>query len=226
MTATLVQPPLAAQTVERLRQDLLSGVHAPGAKLKVDHLTELYGCSSSPLREALSKLTLEGLVVADERRGFRVAPMSIDDFADITRVRLMLDIQALEDSIDTGGDEWEAQSVAAFHRLQKVEERLPEGPIVLDADWSRLHKEFHMTLLSGTSSPRLRQSCANLFDQAERYRRFSAEHRIQPRSKSGEHEAILNAAVSRDKSKAVRLLQRHIGRTQEDISAIFPRLGL
>lgn len=218
--------PLVEQTVLRLRQDMLTGVHGPGTKLKVDHLREQYGCSSSPLREALNRLTHEGLVVADERRGFRVAPMSLADFEDITRLRIILDIQALEESIDSGGDEWEARSVAAFYRLQKVEERLPEGPAVLNDEWSSLHKEFHMTLLSATASPRLKQNCSVLFDQAERYRRFSAAHRIQPRSKSGEHEAILEATIGRDKSTAVSLLIGHISRTQQDIARIMPKLGL
>lgn len=222
-TATL-PPPLVEQTVARLRQDLLSNVHRAGDKLKVDHLREQYGCSSSPLREALNRLTYEGLVVADERRGFRVAEMSVDDFNDITRLRLILDMQALEESIERGGDEWEAQAIASFYRLQKVEERLPAGPLVLNNEWSMLHKNFHMTLLSATTSPRLLQSCSNLFDQAERYRRFSAAHREQPRSKSGEHEAILNATVERDKDEAVTILTRHISRTRHDIATILPSL--
>ncbi|MFI6367716.1 GntR family transcriptional regulator [Nocardia sp. NPDC050630] len=226
MSTATAPPPLVEQTVARLRQDLLSNVHRPGDKLKVDHLRDVYGCSSSPLREALNRLTYEGLVVADERRGFRVAPMTVDDFSDITRLRLILDIQALEESIAVGEDEWEARAVAAFYRLQKVEERLPDGPTVLDGEWTQLHKAFHMTLLSATTSPRLLQTCSNLFDQAERYRRFSAAHRTQPRSKSGEHEAILEATIERNRAEATALLAGHITRTQQDIAALMPKLGL
>ncbi|MFW0783587.1 FCD domain-containing protein [Gordonia sp. CPCC 206044] len=224
MSTGTVPPPLVEVTIARLRQDLLSNVHQAGDKLKVDHLREQYGCSSSPLREALNRLTYEGLVIADERRGFRVAAMSVEDFNDITRLRLILDMQALEESIERGGDEWEAQAIASFYRLQKVEERLPDGPLVLNSEWSMLHKSFHMTLLSATTSPRLLQSCSNLFDQAERYRRFSAAHRTQSRSKSGEHEAILNATIGRDKDEAVALLTHHITRTQRDIAAIIGSL--
>lgn len=226
MRAATVSPPLVEQTIMRLRQDLLSGVHRPGEKLKVDHLGREYGCSSSPLREALNRLTHEGLVIADERRGFRVSPMSVADFADITRMRLILDVQALEESMAVGGDDWEARAVAAFHRLRKVEERLPDGPAVLNSEWRDLHKAFHMALLSATTSPRMFDTCSNLFDQAERYRRFSAAHRVQPRSKSGEHEAILAATIERSRSEATALLSSHITRTQQDIASIMPRLGL
>lgn len=219
----MASAPLVEQAVDRLRQDLLSGVYEPRAKLKVEMLSKQYGYSSSPLREALNRLTQEGLVVADQRRGFRVAPMSATDFADITRLRLLVDLQALEESIESGDDEWEVRSVSAFYRLQKVEARLSDGPLVLNAEWSARHKEFHMALLSGSRSERLRSLSSTLFDQAERYRRLSARQRSGPRAKSAEHKAILDAAVKRDKKEAVALLTRHISRTEENVLAALDR---
>src|SRR5689334_18962161 len=88
-------PPLVEQAFARLRADVLAGAFAAGSKLKLDELQGLYGYSSSPLREALSRLSQEGLVRADERRGFRVAPISAEDLADITHMRVMLDVPAL-----------------------------------------------------------------------------------------------------------------------------------
>src|SRR4249919_783219 len=123
MSMTPAPQPLVDQAVDLLRQDLLTGTHMPDTKLKVDELRARYGYSSSPLREALNRLTQEGLVVVDQRRGFRVASMSAEDFADITRLRLMVDIKALKESIELGDDEWEVRSVSAFYRLQKVEGR-------------------------------------------------------------------------------------------------------
>jgi DNA-binding GntR family transcriptional regulator len=123
MPATTV----SEQACQALRQDVLSGRHAPDGKLKLDALQTLYGFSSSPLREALNRLVQEGLVQADERRGFRVTPISPADLADITKMRLMLDIPALTESIQAGDDAWEADIVAAFHRLEKIESRLPQA---------------------------------------------------------------------------------------------------
>ena len=88
-------PPLVDQAFQRLRKDVLTGTYAAGAKLKVEELQAAYGFSSSPLREALSRLSQEGLVRADERRGFRVAALTPEDLEDITRMRLMLDVPAL-----------------------------------------------------------------------------------------------------------------------------------
>ncbi len=111
---------VSEQAFLSLRRDVLQGEHPPGAKLKLELLQVQYGFSSSPLREALNRLAQEGLVRADERRGFRVAPISAEDMADITRMRLMIDVPALRDAIASGDDAWEAALVASFHRLERL----------------------------------------------------------------------------------------------------------
>jgi len=215
-------PPLVEQAFSRLRQDVLSGVFAAGAKLKVDELQSAYGFSSSPLREALSRLTQEGLVRADERRGFRVAAISAQDLGDITRMRLMLDVPALAESIRHGDDQWEATIVAAFHRLEKVESRLGDGPVILYEDWSALHRAFHLALIAACPSERQRAWSASLFDQAERYRRFSARHRKTARRKSDEHRRLMEATLRRDAATACALLEEHILSTQRNVEAALP----
>jgi len=216
--------PLTEQAFRRLRQDVLTGTFAAGEKLKLDVLQEYYGFSSSPLREALSRLSQEGLVRADERRGFRVSPLSVEDMADITRMRLMLDPEALGAAIEAGDDEWEAGIVSAFHRLEKVEKRLGDGPVVLDDEWSELHRAFHMALIAGCPSDRLRMWSASLFDQAERYRRLSARMRQTARRKSTEHRRIMDATLQRDKATASALLADHIRSTQRGVEASLARL--
>ena len=151
-----------------LRRDVLCGEALPGAKLKIELLQRRYGLSSSPLREALNRLVQEGLVTADERRGFRAAELSLEDLRDINHMRLLLDPQALADAIAHGDDRWEAQIVAVAYRLEKVESRLGDGPVVLDDEWGALHREFHPSLLAGCRSARQKARCASRFDQAER----------------------------------------------------------
>ena len=88
--------------------------------------------------------------------------------------------------------------VAAAHRLEKAELLLGDGATVLDDHWSQLHRDFHMSLLAACPSDRQKAVCASLFDQAERYRRFSARHRISAHSKHREHRRILDAVLKRD----------------------------
>ncbi|WP_418131116.1 FCD domain-containing protein [Variovorax sp. 375MFSha3.1] len=214
------EPTLVDQALARLRHDVLSGTFAAGAKLKVDDLQNAYGFSSSPLREALSRLSQEGLVTADERRGFRVALLSAADMADITHMRLMLDVQALRDSIQRGDDAWEGNVVAAFHRLELVESRLSDGPVILDDTWADLHRGFHLSLLAACASQRQLRWSESLFDQAERYRRFSGRFRKTLKRKTNEHRRILDAALKRDADTACALLEEHMLGTLRNVEAI------
>lgn len=218
-------PPIVEKAFRSLRKDILVGCYPAGAKLKVEALQTAYGFSSSPLREALSRLAQEGLVRADERRGFRVAPINAEDFADITRMRLMLDIQALADSIKHGDDKWTAAIVAAHHRLEKIESRLSDGPVVLDDEWGELHRNFHLALLGACPSERQLSWSASLFDQAERYRRFSARNRKTLHNKAREHKKIMDATLQRDTLTACALLQEHIQNTQRNVEAVLKALG-
>jgi len=225
MSAAANTPAAAGKTVSEqafasLRSDVLQGVHAPDAKLKLDELQSHYGFSSSPLREALSRLAQEGLVRSDERRGFRVAPISAADMEDITRMRLMLDVPALADAIKHGDDQWEAGIVAASHRLERVETRLQDGPVMLDDDWTGVHRDFHMCLLAACTSERQLAWSSSLFDQAERYRRFSARYRQGTRRKHDEHKRLMNAAIKRDAVTACALLEAHILGTQRNVLAV------
>ncbi|MFN3735370.1 MULTISPECIES: FCD domain-containing protein [Comamonas] len=217
-------PTLIDQAFAQLRQDVLNGTYGAGVKLKLDELQTAYGFSSSPLREALSRLAQEGLIRADERRGFRVTAISADDLADITRMRIMLDSQALRESIAYGDDAWEASVVGAFHRLEKVESRLSDGPVVLDQGWTDMHTAFHMALLSATPSERLRTLSASLFDQAERYRRYSARFRKTFKHKSNEHRKLMDATLRRDADTACALLEEHILSTQRNVLEVLEKV--
>jgi DNA-binding GntR family transcriptional regulator len=218
-------PPLVEQAFTRLRSDVLTGTFEAGAKLKLEELQGAYGFSSSPLREALSRLAQEGLVRSDERRGFRVAPISESDLADIIRMRLMLDVPALRDAIANGDDAWEASIVAASHRLEKLESRLSDGSAVLGDDWGEAHRQFHRCLLAACGSERQLAWSASLFDQAERYRRFSARHRQVSRRKNDEHKRLMNAVLKRDADTACALLEEHILATERNVRLALRKLS-
>src|ERR1700733_13436508 len=97
----------------RIRDDILFGRLRPGQKLRLDGLKESYGVSVSTLREILSRLTSEGLVLAEGRRGFEVAPVSIDNLKELAELRLLLEGHAIEASFVRADMEWEGRVVAA-----------------------------------------------------------------------------------------------------------------
>lgn len=214
--------PLSEQAYQLIRDRILRGAIAAGEKLKIDVLQRDYQISSSPLREALNRLVAESLVIADERRGFRAAPVTAKDLMDLTAMRLVVEPGALEASIKNGSDVWEAQVVAAFYRLDRIEQKIASGEKARDDEWTARHKDFHMSLVSACGSERLVELCSKLFDQSERYRRLSASLRQKPRNTSDEHQKLMDAALSRG-STSVLLLRDHIERTAEHVA---PSLGV
>lgn len=211
--------PLAERAYRALRQDIVRGDFAPGARLRVEDLSQRYALSSSPLREALNRLAEQGLVRALENRGFRVAPLTVAGVSDLARVRVLVECEALRDAISHGDDAWEAGIVAAAHSLALVEKRLGDGPRALDDDWSARHRAYHLSLVAACTSPLLLNLVDVLFDNAERYRRWTAQHRSGPRRKHSEHQGLLAAALARDADKATGLLRQHISTTERQVAA-------
>jgi len=208
---------LSEQLIVRLRGDLIEGRLPPNERLRMGGLEQRYGMSSSPLREALNRLVEEGLVVADQRRGFSVASMSLEDLDEITRMRVLLDPTALGDSIAQGDRNWECDVVARFHRLEAIERDLGDLGVSLTDDWTDAHRQFHMSLLGACRSIRHRRWCASLFDQAERYRRLAARHRSAPRAKTAEHRELMDHALARRVAAATEFLTAHIQATAHQL---------
>lgn len=211
------RPPLSEQAYQLLRDRILNGVIGAGEKLKIDALQCDYQISSSPLREALNRLVAENLVTADDRRGFRAAPMTAKDLMDLTATRVVIEPGALDASMKAGSDAWEARVVATFYRLDRIEHRISAGELTRDDEWTARHKDFHLSLISACGSERLVELCSKLFDQSERYRRLSASLRRNPRNTASEHKRLMETALARDPA-AVLLLRQHIERTAQHVA--------
>lgn len=210
---------LAERAYRDLRRAIVRGEFEPGARLRVEELTRRFAVSSSPVREALNRLSEQGLVRMLENRGFRVAPLTAEGVSDLARVRLLVECDALRDAIAHGDDAWEAQAVAAGHALALSERRLGDEARALDDDWSARHRSFHLSLYAACTSPLLLELADVLFDNAERYRRWAARHRTTNRRKHDEHQQLLSAVIGRDTDKAVALLRTHITRTERLVAS-------
>lgn len=198
---------LANETFERLRADILSMSLPPGTKLRFDDLREAYGVGLSPLREALSRLAENRLVVATGQRGFRVPSVSVADILDIAMVRKQIEGLALRLSIQNGDDTWEARVVAARHKVTLLEKA---GKNVAEDIWESRHREFHHTLVLACQSKSLLHLHGILSYQFDRYRRLSAQSRLPYAPRSLIHQRILEATLGRDADLAVKLLLDHI----------------
>lgn len=203
---------LAAGIAVRLRTLIATGGIPPGEKLRLDDIRAKFGVSLSPLREALSRLSAEGFVVMlENQRGYRVAPVSEDNLREVTRLRAEFETLALRESIRLGGERWESDIVARLYELSKVE-RAAAGTAQVEA-WELRHRAFHDALIAACGMPLLLNFCATLHDLSDRYRRLFLEHHPIDRDVAQEHRAIGDAALGRRADEACALLRDHIERT-------------
>jgi DNA-binding GntR family transcriptional regulator len=198
-----------------LRHDVVCGKLVPGERLRVEHLKDQYEVGAGTLREALSLLVADALVTSEGQRGFRVAPISLADLEDVTNTRVMLETEALRQSIRHGDAQWEAALVASYELLSQTENN-PVGP---EPDlWERRNKAFHDALIAGFDSAWSKYLLSILYRHAERYRninwRLTAAH-SSGRDVHREHEDIFRAAISRQEARAALALEAHVRLTHD-----------
>src|SRR5579862_2844520 len=199
------------QVYEIVRSELLNGGLRPGQKLKMVAFTERFGVSQSVIREALTRLTEQGLLVATPQRGFRVRELSIEDIAELTETRIQVESIALRLAIERGDLQWETGILAAHHRLERTP--VTRDDRTVSEDWSSHHRDFHQALLTGCGNRRLETVANALRDSAELYRRWywvlTDDHQ---RDLAREHRELKDLALARDADRAIGVLADHIDR--------------
>jgi DNA-binding GntR family transcriptional regulator len=217
----------ASDVYDRLREDLLSGRLAPSRKLQMRFLIEMYQTGQTPLREALNRLTADGLVEVREQRGFYVRDISRAELAELTKTRCWVESLALRESMAASTPPWEEQLLLAQHRLGRTPRSLNQTEFEDNPEWERLHRIYHRTLIGHCGSASLIAFCGQLADQLYRYRRLSIRKAFPSRHVGDEHLAITNAVMSGNADEAVKLLTAHYRKTADVIlqdEAIFPEL--
>jgi GntR family transcriptional regulator, carbon starvation induced regulator len=191
----------------RIRSDIIFGRLQPDQKLRLEALKERYGVSISTLREILSRLSSEGFVVAEGRRGFEVAPVSATDLRELAELRVLLESHAIEQSFERGDTEWEGRVVSAHHKLAVVEQRMGASKRE-NALWKRYDEEFHQALISNCGSKALVEAHRRVFDRYFRYPMIWADRRgIEPIK---QHRQLMECALARDSKRAKAILRVHV----------------
>jgi GntR family transcriptional regulator, carbon starvation induced regulator len=200
----------AANLVER---DIIAGDLAPGARLGIVDLVQRYEIGATPLREGLSRLISRGLIVGIGQRGFRVAEVSREDLLDITRMRTVVEIEAVRLAMAQGDDAWEAGIVSALHQMRRHIQRTGNAFREGAPDFDRLHKGFHTALLAACGSKRLLAAHSDLYDQAYRYRRVMMRSFDSGEEFVAAHQSLADQVLARDLAGAQAMLAGHLHST-------------
>jgi DNA-binding GntR family transcriptional regulator len=204
---------LTQDAYERVRADLLACRLKPGERLRINDLCKRLSVSLGAVREALSRLTSEGLVSAEPQLGFRVAPISVSDLQDLSMVRIEIEGLCLRQAISEGDIAWESRIVAAYHRLSRTPHNAPDDPMRLNDDFAAAHAEFHQALVSACSSPWLHRIRHILFAQSARYVALSVPLARRDRDRNLEHRELMDAVIGRDADRAAELMTAHLNLT-------------
>lgn len=205
-----------------LRAAILSGEYAPGAPLNQVLLAKEIGISTTPLREALKRLSAEGLVVFASHRDARVSRLSVEESRDLLELRLSLDPLAISFAAERRSREDIARMRAAYDEM----ECRPSPDSALD---SGAHRRFHQVLYEASHNELLIATLDSLWSKAERYRTFGlaavrqdaagiAEKRA---TKASEHLELLHCVISGDGVRGAKIMRDHIGKSLEAQAASY-----
>lgn len=196
--------PLRDVVFKTLRQGILTGELKPGERLMEIHLANKLGVSRTPIREAIRKLELEGLVTMIPRRGAEVAQITEKSMKDVLEVRKVLDDLSVE---------------LACERITEEEKELLKSACVdfeeavKTGDFAKIAKTdvaFHDIIVIATRNIRLSQMVNNLAEQMYRYRFEYIKDSSQHARLVQEHEEICQGIIAGDKKRALEAIEAHI----------------
>lgn len=204
------------QTYLTLQNRILDSVYVPGSQLRIDLIATDLGVSTGAVREALSRLSSDGLVINPPQRGYEVTPISRQDLIDLTEARVDVETKCLALSLENGDVTWEGQILSCYHILSRtpIKAAAGEGVAVAQA-WTTAHDAFHDALVAACPNPWWLKMRRLLYIQAERYRRMAAPIAEQARDITAEHRALMETALRRDVPEVQKLFASHISLTAE-----------
>lgn len=198
------------RVLDRMRRDVLSCAFRPGEDLREADLAERYDVSKAPVRDALQRLTFEGLIETMPRRGHRVAPVSVADAKDLLEMREALEVAACRLIVARLSD----AELTALDRLRLADTEDAEA-------FALYNREFHIAIAEASGNRRLAAEMRRLLDG---YHRLCLVSLSEARATDGdmtaplaEHGALIDALQARNGRRAARIVRRHVSRSRIQI---------
>lgn len=186
---------------ERLRSAILDGRLPPGTAIRQQELATLYGVSRMPVREALRQLEAQSLLNVEMHKGAVVAPLIGEDAVDTYALRILLESEALRQSIPLL-DASDIASARGF--IQQLENETSHAEI------GRLNRLFHMALYSKAPNKKLLGLIENELNEEERFLRFHLSSMGLGKLTQDDHNALVDAASDKLVDDAVAVLEQHL----------------
>ncbi len=203
--------PLREIVFESIREAIIEGRLKPGERVMEIQLAEKLGVSRTPVREAIRKLELEGLLIMEPRKGAYVADVSLKDIVEVLEVRASLEgLAASLAARRASEEEIEVLRVKAAEFKECIEKNDVQGMINKDT-------EFHEAILHAAKNKKLTSIIEGLREQVQRFRvTYFTEYNMTTYL-ANEHKNVLDAIESRDPEKASEYAEQHVENLERHI---------
>ena len=202
-------PSIRSAISELIREEIVSGQLPAGARIPIKDIGLAFGVATSVVREALLHLAADGLAVAEEQRGFRVAPMSAEDLEDICGARIDVETFLILDAMRNGDAAWEARILASLHELLHAAKRMYDDETTINPVYAAHHRAFHETLASASRSQWMLRFYRTLIKHTDRYRQLLVTTHNQ-REIDDEHRELVAVVLRRDMELTRALIANHV----------------
>jgi DNA-binding GntR family transcriptional regulator len=192
---------------EVIRAGILSGQFQPGRRLKEEELTELCDVSRTPVREALRRLAVEGLVSVTPNAGAQVNIITPAELEEIYILRAMLESHAAERAAQNLTPEAIARLTALATEMERTELEPPE---VVNRDFTPANTEFHKIIMDAAMSPRLSAMASLVVELPLILRTLSRYSDTDRRRSMAHHRELIDAFLAKDGAWAGSVMKTHI----------------
>lgn len=187
-----------------IRAALISCRLAPSSRLNIAQLQREIGVSQAAVREALSRLTAEGLATIERNSGFRAAPISAQGYRELADACIPIEEQLLRSSIAKGDYKWEGALLSSYHIASRVLAEAVSGTSSMGA-YVEHREQFHRHLFSACDNQWLLWAWSLLYAQQLRFRHTFADLARFERSLHNDYRQFLDVVIERDVEQAVEL---------------------
>lgn len=198
--------PLSERIYQALRDDIMTCVMAPGMPLDAAAIAKRYDVSKTPVRDAMQRLSLEGLVTVLPRSGYRVAPITFQAVHEILDLRAAIGPHAAR----------QAAQFASADEVRELRAIVAEYSRPLDVGaMQQVARRFHVAIARCSRNNRVVALSESVFDELERLLRFAIDFSVKAGQHSDEHTQLVDAIEARDGERAARIETDHIARSRQ-----------